>query len=209
MKRARPFSRFRRFVKRLAIIATISLAVVWLGSQRWRLSFLSAGANYELAVSSACLRFDWIPFSYQGVQKFTFSPGFNFSRHYFTRGRWLPGIAIGGCPGNVVVPLWLATAAALLAWLILSWPDLRARWLAWRLGPDHCLRCGYDLTGNVSGRCPECGKTIKPGQAAPGNGAGEPVAAAGNGESQMNADGGRDGDIKAFDIDPFPKCLFS
>ena len=21
----------------------------------------------------------------------------------------------------------------------------------------HCRRCGYDLTGNVSGRCPECG----------------------------------------------------
>ena len=25
-------------------------------------------------------------------------------------------------------------------------------------GDDHiCMKCGYDLTGNVSGRCPECG----------------------------------------------------
>jgi predicted RNA-binding Zn-ribbon protein involved in translation (DUF1610 family) len=24
----------------------------------------------------------------------------------------------------------------------------------------HCLRCGYDLTGNVSGVCPECGVKI-------------------------------------------------
>jgi hypothetical protein len=23
-----------------------------------------------------------------------------------------------------------------------------------------CLKCGYDLTGNVSGRCPECGGAI-------------------------------------------------
>ena len=23
-----------------------------------------------------------------------------------------------------------------------------------------CLSCGYDLTGNVSGRCPECGEVI-------------------------------------------------
>jgi hypothetical protein len=23
--------------------------------------------------------------------------------------------------------------------------------------PQYCQRCGYDLTGNVSGRCPECG----------------------------------------------------
>ncbi|MBN1342741.1 MAG: hypothetical protein JXQ73_08690 [Phycisphaerae bacterium] len=25
------------------------------------------------------------------------------------------------------------------------------------LDPGHCGRCGYDLTGNVSGVCPECG----------------------------------------------------
>ena len=25
-----------------------------------------------------------------------------------------------------------------------------------------CTNCGYDLTGNVSGRCPECGKDIQP-----------------------------------------------
>ena len=24
--------------------------------------------------------------------------------------------------------------------------------------PGHCRSCGYNLTGNVSGRCPECGK---------------------------------------------------
>ncbi|MCP4250685.1 MAG: hypothetical protein GY778_26895 [bacterium] len=24
----------------------------------------------------------------------------------------------------------------------------------------HCQRCGYDLTGNESGRCPECGKLV-------------------------------------------------
>lgn len=27
--------------------------------------------------------------------------------------------------------------------------------------PGRCKHCGYDLTGNVSGRCPECGATIK------------------------------------------------
>lgn len=26
--------------------------------------------------------------------------------------------------------------------------------------PGHCQRCSYDLTGNVSGRCPECGKGL-------------------------------------------------
>jgi hypothetical protein len=26
--------------------------------------------------------------------------------------------------------------------------------------PGHCKKCGYDLTGNESGRCPECGQPL-------------------------------------------------
>jgi len=26
--------------------------------------------------------------------------------------------------------------------------------------PGHCRKCGYDLTGNISGVCPECGERI-------------------------------------------------
>jgi len=32
--------------------------------------------------------------------------------------------------------------------------------------PGHCTACGYDLTGNTSGVCPECGKTV-PDQSSP------------------------------------------
>ncbi|MCG3137381.1 MAG: hypothetical protein HJJLKODD_01225 [Phycisphaerae bacterium] len=32
------------------------------------------------------------------------------------------------------------------------------RMVVWYWGePTQCLTCGYDLTGNASGRCPECG----------------------------------------------------
>ncbi|HEY8668694.1 MAG TPA: hypothetical protein VIL86_18750 [Tepidisphaeraceae bacterium] len=32
----------------------------------------------------------------------------------------------------------------------------------WERKPEHpeCAYCGYDLTGNVSGTCPECGKPV-------------------------------------------------
>jgi hypothetical protein len=37
------------------------------------------------------------------------------------------------------------------------------RYIGWRIRRHRrtagkCARCGYDLTGNVSGVCPECGK---------------------------------------------------
>jgi hypothetical protein len=54
---------------------------------------------------------------------------------------------------------------------------------AWSLGrrlnrrkqPGHCLRCDYNLTGNVSGICPECGTTVPAGiTAAVNEGSGRP-----------------------------------
>ena len=37
-----------------------------------------------------------------------------------------------------------------------------------RYGAGRCARCGYDLTGNVSGVCPECGaKTSSLGRSVP------------------------------------------
>ena len=32
-----------------------------------------------------------------------------------------------------------------------------------RIPPGHCQSCGYNLTGNVSGRCPECGEPVADG----------------------------------------------
>ena len=52
------------------------------------------------------------------------------------------------------IPLWMLflpiAAVSLLAWR-------RARMRR----PGHCLNCGYDLIGNVSGVCPECGKEVQ------------------------------------------------
>lgn len=62
-------------------------------------------------------------------------------------GLTLPGI---DCYA-VEVPLW----SLLLFFGAATWL-LRSK----RIAPGHCTRCGYDLTGNVSGRCPECGSAV-------------------------------------------------
>lgn len=58
-------------------------------------------------------------------------------------------------------PLWplLLLASALPAWRFAGW--LRRRRDAWRRARfGRCTHCGYDLTGNVSGVCPECGRSV-------------------------------------------------
>lgn len=55
----------------------------------------------------------------------------------------------------VVFPLWIPAA---LFGLFGLWRFRRAS----RLPPGRCTACGYDLRGNESGRCPECGEAVRP-----------------------------------------------
>ncbi|HVP12160.1 MAG TPA: hypothetical protein VMV94_13365 [Phycisphaerae bacterium] len=54
------------------------------------------------------------------------------------------------------LPIWVFLTPLLVATALLWWLDRR------RIPPGHCRRCGYDLTGNTSGRCPECGLACRP-----------------------------------------------
>jgi len=50
-----------------------------------------------------------------------------------------------------VLPLWFPFLLTAIPTAILWRLDCR------RARPGHCAKCRYNLTGNVSGRCPECG----------------------------------------------------
>lgn len=67
--------------------------------------------------------------------------------------RWrLPGIR-HEASGNVDMwlPVWTVAVALFALSAILLFVTRRSR------GSTQCSRCGYDLTGNTSGTCPECG----------------------------------------------------
>ncbi len=54
--------------------------------------------------------------------------------------------------GNVTAfPIWLPFLAIALPTGFLFWSNHRQG------RPGHCAACGYNLTGNTTGRCPECG----------------------------------------------------
>ena len=67
---------------------------------------------------------------------------------------WLWGGVIA-YPQAAIIPLWVVWITALLPTAVLWWLN-RSRH---REGCCQC--CGYNLTGNVSGRCPECGRPTK------------------------------------------------
>jgi len=52
------------------------------------------------------------------------------------------------------VPLWEPLLLVLIPTIVLWHQDRRSP-------PGHCRQCGYDLTGNESGRCPECGQPLE------------------------------------------------
>ena len=54
---------------------------------------------------------------------------------------------------NVVLPLWLPFVIVLI-------PSFIAWYRSRPPPPGHCQKCSYDLTGNESGVCPECGAEI-------------------------------------------------
>ncbi len=59
---------------------------------------------------------------------------------------------------SVAVPFWLPFAVCAGPTAYLWWRRGR------RIPPGHCRNCGYNLTGNVSGRCSECGTPVPAGQ---------------------------------------------
>jgi len=61
--------------------------------------------------------------------------------------------------GNM--PLQIGFSVARYATPLIIFGLLTRWWAPERIPPGHCQTCGYNLTGNVSGVCPECGEKVK------------------------------------------------
>ena len=73
----------------------------------------------------------------------------------FTRLALFPAIQPGYPRSyDVTIPLWLLFCILLIPTLLLWHRDRR------KPRPGFCRGCDYDLTGNTTGRCPECGLDI-------------------------------------------------
>jgi hypothetical protein len=90
------------------------------------------------------------------------SIGFGFAR---TITWYLPGKRPAGQYTGVMVPYWfLVLATGVIAGIVLYRQGVRRK----RRDAPVCVRCGYSLTGNVSGVCPECGVPMRADKAGEG-----------------------------------------
>jgi hypothetical protein len=84
-------------------------------------------------------------------------PGLWFNELHESRFSWLPRLFFMTLPpGGVWVhwSLWQPLVVLAVISVLLFRLDRR------RPKPGHCKSCGYNLTGNVSGVCSECGEPI-------------------------------------------------
>lgn len=69
----------------------------------------------------------------------------------------LANAVLGGMLQGIALGLLLGVPAGLVA---VAAQRITIRLMGDRVKSGHCYSCGYDLTGNVSGRCPECGSAV-------------------------------------------------
>jgi hypothetical protein len=145
-------SRQRTILKWLGLASLALIAVGWTISRNYRveLGVRNAEAWLDSGRVSAVWRTERL--ERLATWRFEFGPATAVSRW------WLPGmspvarfyLADGGSVGVRISLAWLALLVLTLTAVL--W--VRDR----RPPPGHCPNCAYDLTGNQSGACPECGE---------------------------------------------------
>lgn len=133
---------------RNATLVAALATVVWGGSAFVGIWY-GDGETWDVRLAGGALVFNWGELPKQGIIRWRFADGFNL----VTGGPellWIPFRYRWGVDGLIALPLW-PIPATLVARAVWRWRRSP------RSGPGLCRTCGYDLSGNVSGVCPECG----------------------------------------------------
>ena len=136
-------NRVARWVFRIGTAASMLIVAAWVISIWWDFAYVHGKSRGGVGVEDNVAFVDW------GFSSPT-TGGWIIRNN--KRPRFWPGLGLS--TGKASIPLWalllISTVPTLLAWRRLRRPL-----------PGHCRKCGYDLTGNVTGVCSECGKDVE------------------------------------------------
>jgi hypothetical protein len=131
-------SRVRRWLKWVGLVASTAVFVVWVVGYWYDVTY--TGATWRVAFGRGCTGVAW--------GSIVVSQGWNVEEagEFYV---WPP-------------LLWLQEALIFPVWIPLALVAVSTAFFWYRDGrppPGRCQGCGYYLTGNVTGRCPECGES--------------------------------------------------
>lgn len=146
----------RRRVQWTSAIATFVLLAAWLLSGVWSVTF-SDGRCYHVDIWAGIISIQTIPEQVAGFWADAPAVGVYQSDEPFQLQWTLPHTA--DCAQSTIGAWWEVNFPLWIIFLVASSPLIQAFYRRFhrRSAPGTCVRCRYDLTGNVSGRCPECG----------------------------------------------------
>ena len=141
-------SRTARFLKWVSTTACLLVVTLWgFSYSRYRLIYIDYPyGTVFLERGRVCQ-----PFSGRTPPALRGQEGW----HVFRKSDPLPAV------DDIYLPLWLPALLVGGPAAFLWYSDVAWWWRSQYPSPGHCQNCGYDLTGNVSGVCPECGTTVK------------------------------------------------
>lgn len=148
--------RYRKPMLRLhakfASMLCLFLTVIFVASHHFVVVWQAPSGKHHIKLVAGLLRFAWV----RSDSGFKEQPGFVIrSLGGFISTEWLPRRPFPVDEYHWVdLPLWIPLGV-LFPWTIMQWRTLSIRKRRERLG--HCIKCNYDLEGNTSGACPECG----------------------------------------------------
>ena len=154
----RPHPRIRRVAKWTGLGACVLILAAWGVSLRYGAS-TSIGNRGFLSVCNGSPAFigTWMGSVSVGVWDYF---RVTWPKTVVLRHPWCgiqldrPWVMPMGNGFEIDVPFWLLLLAATIPTALLFHRDRH------RIPPGHCRQCGYNLFGNVSGVCPECGGKV-------------------------------------------------
>ena len=149
---------WRKRFKIAGLVLSIMMLGLWVFSVKFILLYVPVSRQWTIFLSSGQIVYDASPLRETGWTchvNLSDLAGFAMAIPVTTFAHVYLGFDLPGTNGDDAhIPLWLPVFAVGFPTAILWWRDRRPK-------AGFCKACEYDLTGNVSGTCPECGTTVE------------------------------------------------
>lgn len=138
-----------RVAKWIGLISAILAVMGWIVSNRYEIAFYTHACGRDIRVHLDSQKL--FVFIYDNPQKSNTYLSIRRLRVRSDIAVLLPQLSFGNRL-QFATPIGILFLFFLIPTVFLFWLDRR------RIPPHCCQSCGYDLTGNLSGVCPECGE---------------------------------------------------